>query len=69
MADRIMLNQTSYHGTDAILEIANEAKAQGFQKALVCSDPDLIEFGVTSKVTDVLDAAGIRLERALPAAV
>ncbi|MCQ4949707.1 lactaldehyde reductase [Bittarella massiliensis (ex Durand et al. 2017)] len=62
MADRIMLNQTSYHGTDAILEIANEAKAQGFQKALVCSDPDLIEFGVTSKVTDVLDKNGLSYE-------
>ncbi|MBO1679394.1 lactaldehyde reductase [Bittarella massiliensis (ex Durand et al. 2017)] len=62
MADRIMLNQTSYHGTDAILEIANEVKAQGFQKALVCSDPDLIEFGVTSKLTDVLEENGLPYE-------
>ncbi len=62
MADRIMLNQTSYHGTDAILEIANEVKALGFQKALVCSDPDLIEFGVTSKLTDVLEENGLPYE-------
>ena len=55
MADRIMLNQTSYHGSGAIEEIANEAKAHGFQKAFVCSDPDLIKFKVASKVTDILD--------------
>ena len=42
MANRIMLNQTSYHGSGAIQEIANEAKAHGFKKAFVCSDPDLI---------------------------
>ena len=52
MANRIMLNQTSYHGAGAIAEIANEAKAHAFQKAFVCSDPDLIKFGVTAKVTD-----------------
>ena len=40
MANRIMLNETSYHGAGAILEIATEAKAHGFQKAFVCSDPD-----------------------------
>ena len=43
MANRIMLNQTSYHGAGAIAEIATEAKAHGFKKALVCSDPDLIK--------------------------
>ena len=51
MANRIMLNQTSYHGAGAIAEIVTEAKAHAFQKAFVCSDPDLIKFGVTGKVT------------------
>ena len=46
MANRINLNATSYHGAGAIAEIANEAKAHGFKKAFVCSDPDLIKFGV-----------------------
>ena len=55
MANRIMLNQTSYHGAGAIAEIVTEAKAHAFQKAFVCSDPDLIKFGVTGKVTDLLD--------------
>ena len=50
MANRIMLNETSYHGAGAIAEIANEAKAHDFKKAFVCSDPDLIKFGVTKKV-------------------
>ena len=59
MANRIMLNQTSYHGAGAIAEIVNEAKAQGFQKAFVCTDPDLIKFHVASKVTDLLDGAGL----------
>ena len=59
MANRIMLNETSYHGAGAIQEIATEAKAHGFQKAFVCSDPDLIKFGVTKKVTDVLDKNGL----------
>lgn len=62
MANRIMLNETSYHGAGAICEIANEAKARGFQKAFVCSDPDLIKFGVTGKVTNVLDNAGLAYE-------
>ncbi|MCM1056820.1 MAG: lactaldehyde reductase [Firmicutes bacterium] len=62
MANRIMLNETSYHGAGAISEIANEAKARGFQKAFVCSDPDLIKFGVTGKVTKVLDDAGLSYE-------
>ena len=59
MANRIMLNETSYHGEGAINEIATEFKARAFSKAFVCSDPDLVKFGVTKKVTDVLDAAGI----------
>lgn len=62
MANRFVLNETSYHGAGAIKEIATEAKGRGFQKALVCSDPDLIRFGVTAKVTDVLDAAGLAYE-------
>ena len=62
MANRIMLNQTSYHGAGAIAEIVNEAKAQGFQKAFVCTDPDLIKFHVASKVTDLLDGAGLSYE-------
>ncbi|MDD6284849.1 MAG: lactaldehyde reductase [Firmicutes bacterium] len=59
MANRFVLNETSYHGKGAIKEIATEIKGRGFKKAFVCSDPDLIKFGVTKKVTDVLDAAGI----------
>ena len=62
MANRIMLNQTSYHGAGTIAEIATEAKAHGFKKALVCSDPDLIKFNVTSKVTDILDKEGLAYE-------
>ena len=59
MANRFILNETSYHGKGAIQEIAGEVKARGLEKALVCSDPDLLKFGVTKKVTDVLDQAGI----------
>ncbi|MGN1415731.1 MAG: lactaldehyde reductase [Oscillospiraceae bacterium] len=59
MANRFILNETSYHGAGAIKEIATEAKGRGFKKAFVCSDPDLIKFGVTKKVTDVLDGAGL----------
>ncbi|MEI3187106.1 MAG: lactaldehyde reductase [Lachnospiraceae bacterium] len=62
MANRIVLNETSYHGAGAIREIANEVKTRGFAKAFVCSDPDLIKFGVTKKVTDVLDEAGLAYE-------
>jgi len=58
MVNRIMLNETSYHGAGAIQEIATEAKAREFKKAFVCSDPDLIKFGVTGKVTKVIDDAG-----------
>ena len=62
MANRFVLNETSYHGAGAVKEIAGEAKGRGFQKALICSDPDLIKFGVTKKVTDVLDEAGLAYE-------
>ena len=62
MANRFVLNETSYHGAGAIKEIATEAKGRGFKKAFVCSDPDLIKFGVTKKVTDVLDEAGLDYE-------
>ena len=58
MANRIVLNETSYHGAGAIKEIPAEVKTRSFAKAFVCSDPDLIKFGVTKKVTDVLDEAG-----------
>ena len=62
MAYRFNLNETSYHGSGAIKEIANEAKGRGFRKAFVCSDPDLIKFNVTKKVLDVLDEAGLAYE-------
>lgn len=62
MVNRFVLNETSYHGAGAIKEIANEVKGRGFKKAFVCSDPDLIKFGVTKKVTDVLDNADIDYE-------
>ena len=57
MADRIVLNTISYHGHGAIENIVPELTARGYKKAFVCSDPDLIKFGVTKKVTDLLDAA------------
>lgn len=62
MSNRFVLNETSYHGKGAILEIANEVKARGFKKCFVCSDPDLIKFNVTKKVTDVLENSGIDYE-------
>ena len=62
MANRFVLNETSYHGKGAIQEIANEVRGRGFKKCFVCSDPDLLKFGVTKKVTDVLDGAGISYE-------
>ena len=62
MANRIVLNETSYHGAGAIKEIPAEVKTRSFAKAFVCSDPDLIKFGVTKKVTDVLDEAGLAYE-------
>ena len=57
MANRIVLNQISYHGKGAIQEIANELKARSMKRAFVCTDPDLLKFNVTKKVLDVLDAA------------
>ena len=63
MANRIMLNQTSYHGAGAIAEIVTEAKAHAFQKAFVCSDPDLIKFGVTGKVRSYKRLSGKRSGR------
>ena len=62
MANRFILNETSYHGKGAIAEIASEAKGRGFKKAFVCSDPDLIRFGVTKKVLDVLENASLAYE-------
>lgn len=62
MANRFILNETSYHGAGAIQSIPAEAKSRRLTKAFVCSDPDLLEFGVTKKVTDVLDAQGLSYE-------
>lgn len=62
MANRFVLNETSYHGKGAIKEIATEINGRGFKKAFVCSDPDLIKFGVTKKVTDILDESNIAYE-------
>jgi lactaldehyde reductase len=59
MANRFVLNETSYHGHGAIENVVPEALNRGFKKALVCSDASLIKFGVTAKVTDLLDKAGI----------
>lgn len=59
MADRIVLNTISYHGAGAIKEIPGEIQRRGYKKVFVCSDPDLVKFGVTAKVTDLLDEAGI----------
>ena len=62
MGNRFILNETSYHGAGAINDIVTEVKARGLTKAFVASDPSLIEFGVTKKVTDVLDKAGYAYE-------
>ncbi|MGN0321288.1 MAG: lactaldehyde reductase [Lachnospira sp.] len=62
MAQRFILNGTSYHGSGAIKEIAAEVKSRGFRKAFVCSDPDLVKFGVTAKVLSVLDENGMPYE-------
>ena len=59
MANRFVLNEISYHGAGAIQDIAAESTGRGFKKAFVCSDPDLVKFGVTKKVLDVLEKAGI----------
>ena len=62
MANRFILNETSYHGKGAIQNIPAEVKARALKKAFVCTDPDLLKFGVTKKVTDVLDAAALPYE-------
>ena len=62
MANRFILNETSYHGDGAIKEIATDAKARGFKKAFICSDPDLVKFGVTQKVIDVLSENNMEYE-------
>ena len=62
MANRFILNETSYHGAGAIKNIADEVKGRGYKKAFVCSDPDLVKLGVTKKVLDVLEGAGLEYE-------
>lgn len=62
MANRIVLNEISYHGAGAIREIPGEVKGRGLTKAFVCSDPDLVKFKVTDKVLDVLKEAGLAYE-------
>lgn len=62
MANRIVLNEISYHGAGAINHISDEVNARGFKKAFVCSDPDLVKFKVTAKVTEVLDKEGLAYE-------
>ena len=62
MANRIVLNTISYHGKGAIENILPELTARGYKKAFVCTDPDLLKFGVTGKVTALLDAAGFAYE-------
>ena len=59
MANRVVLNETSYHGAGAINCIVDEAKNRGFKKAFVCTDPDLLKFGVAQKVTNILDGAAL----------
>ena len=59
MVNRFVLNEKSYHGAGAVKEIATVIKSGNYKKVLVCSDPDLLKFGVTKKVTDVLDENGI----------
>ena len=59
MSNRIMLNETSYHGAGAIREIPAEAKARGFKKALIACGPSILKHGVVAKVTDLLDAEGL----------
>lgn len=62
MANKVVLNEVSYHGKGAILSITEEAKRRGFKKAFICSDPDLIKFNVTKKVTDLLDKEALPYE-------
>lgn len=62
MANKVVLNEVSYHGKGAILSVTEEAKRRGFKKAFICSDPDLIKFNVTKKVTDLLDKEALPYE-------
>ncbi len=62
MAQRIVLNEISYHGKNAVAEIVNEIKGRGFQKALLCTDPELLKFGVTAKVTSLLEENDLAYE-------
>lgn len=62
MANRFVLNETSYHGKGAINAVAEEIKARNAKKAFVCSDPDLVKFNVTAKVTNLLEKANIPFE-------
>ena len=62
MANKVVLNEVSYHGKGAILSVTEEAKRRGFKKAFLCSDPDLIKFNVTKKVTDLLDKEALPYE-------
>ncbi len=62
MPYRIMLNETSYHGSGAVNEIVNEVKTRGFSKAFICSDPDLVKLNITSRVTGLMEAAGLKYE-------
>ena len=62
MANKVVLNEVSYHGKGAILSVTEEAKRRSYKKAFICSDPDLIKFNVTKKVTDLLDKEGLPYE-------
>lgn len=62
MVNRIVLNETSYHGSGAIKEIVNEVKGRNLKKAFVCSDPDLIKFNITTKVTNILEESNLEYE-------
>jgi len=62
MSNKVVLNEVSYHGKGAILSVTEEAKRRGFKKAFICSDPDLIKFNVTKKVTDLLDKEALPYE-------
>ena len=60
--NKFVLNETSYHGAGAIAAVPAEIKNRGFKKAFVASDPDLVRFGVTAKITNLLDAEAIPYE-------
>ena len=62
MANKVVLNEVSYHGKGAILSVTEEAKRRGFKKAFICSDPDLIKFNVTKKITELLDKEALPYE-------